>query len=1015
MTIAALERPPMKTVAALLVALTITAGCQSLPPASTDAAAAALAVGELTAVDLRPYIDGDYASPFRFRPPDSLAKVDGQVEIAGVSFQVAANDAGEWLAVDVGKSEWKTMTKDEGGSFNPAWCHVSAKKGDLVLHLPTGFYHRAYVLAMADDGPDRDPVLTLRTGAFQGRGFLANSSTVVPTAAAADTPGIRASVTGVLAGKNATRAGRLYVIPIDIPTGDLLKLVQPTHPKRQGPALKGIDVQLTRRLHVKVSAPDPFNFSLMPLGAPSAVHVFGIAFERTPVTFDLVPRSPFSVFPDAAQPELDLIVTNHGAETRNVAIAAEWRPDTPTPGRTPSQSKSWSLKLEAGEKQTLAHAPASPDFGVYQYDIALRDDQLGPLLAHRTTYARLPKLAAAPMADGRRSRFCTWWWNGTHFTTGGDLGVDLADWLGLGYAHFFAKTKQTLERLNKHGIRGYFEDARLCFHEFNISGPQMMRYPSFMLKEPRYKLNEKEEARFQSYWKSAVAQCTKLRKESPDTEIIFGNSSYQAIDEYLYRGFPAKFFDSLGHEACGLMRMPERQPELAALQEVYWFRRALEEYGYDKPLTACSEWQYHSTNPGNHTWQEQADLYVRDILHALTYGFDRIAPSCMEDVGGAYYWANWGASGLVTRSPDVHPKTSYVAYAVAAHLLSDADFVRAVPTGSHSVYLLEFKRRRGDRLFAGWTLRGRRPLTVVAKGAAAPRLLGQQGNAAPLARQGDRLAFALSGSPVFLTGVDEVSGIVLGAPDYGPLPTSPKKLLDPLQTMAGWALRQDANPDMDDGNFDMPRQKGEFRVTPASDPVRGDCLEFALLKSGRRPPYIPSYQAIEAATPIELPGRPTEIGLWVRGNSGWGRIDLELRDAEGERWLAIGMPNAWNANDEQSVSYIIFDDWRWMQIPLPGHYGSGFHWPRFANWRHDGGNGKVDYPLKLTAVIVEQRKQVVYVNDMVDASSAPVRLQGLHAVYGNPENTGDWATYGRQRDTPPDLPPAPETRTDRSD
>ncbi len=109
------------------------------------------------------------------------------------------------------------------------------------------------------------------------------------------------------------------------------------------------------------------------------------------------------------------------------------------------------------------------------------------------------------------------------------------------------------------------------------------------------------------------------------------------------------------------------------------------------------------------------------------------------------------------------------------------------------------------------------------------------------------------------------------------------------------------------------------------------------------------------------------------------------------------MPTAWNANDTESLSYIIHDDWRWMQIPLPGHYGSGYHWPRYCNWRNgtadETGDGIVDYPLTLTGLIVEQREQVVYVNAMVDASKQPVRLSDIKAVYGDPEQVGDWEQH----------------------
>jgi hypothetical protein len=195
---------------------------------------------------------------------------------------------------------------------------------------------------------------------------------------------------------------------------------------------------------------------------------------------------------------------------------------------------------------------------------------------------------------------------------------------------------------------------------------------------------------------------------------------------------------------------------------------------------------------------------------------------------------------------------------------------------------------------------------------------------------------------------------------------------------------------LDDGNFDMPRQKGEFEVSVAEDKEKGACLQFEIEKPGSRPPWVPAYQTLAAKAPIPIPGRPTAIGLYVKGNSGWGRVNLELRDAKGERWLSVGMPNAWNANDEQSVSYIIHDGWRWMQVPLPGHYGSGFHWPRYANWRHDDGDGTVDYPLSLTHITVEQRRQIVYVNEMVDASAGRVRLSDLMALYGDPEIVDDW-------------------------
>jgi hypothetical protein len=50
----------------------------------------------------------------------------------------------------------------------------------------------------------------------------------------------------------------------------------------------------------------------------------------------------------------------------------------------------------------------------------------------------------------------------------------------------------------------------------------------------------------------------------------------------------------------------------------------------------------------------------------------------------------------------------------------------------------------------------------------------------------------------------------------------------------------------------------------------------------------------------------------------------------------------------------------------------------------------VDYPLTLTGLALEQREQIVYVNEMVPAPRRPIRLGAIHAVYGDPEQVGDW-------------------------
>jgi len=73
-----------------------------------------------------------------------------------------------------------------------------------------------------------------------------------------------------------------------------------------------------------------------------------------------------------------------------------------------------------------------------------------------------------------------------------------------------------------------------------------------------------------------------------------------------------------------------------------------------------------------------------------------------------------------------------------------------------------------------------------------------------------------------------------------------------------------------------------------------------------------------------------------------------------------------------------FDGWRQLSVALPGHYlFDNYNWPRNCNWRHRGGNGLVDYPLRLTGLVVELPEKLVYIDELVDATSRSIMLSEL--------------------------------------
>ena len=162
---------------------------------------------------------------------------------------------------------------------------------------------------------------------------------------------------------------------------------------------------------------------------------------------------------------------------------------------------------------------------------------------------------------------------------------------------------------------------------------------------------------------------------------------------------------------------------------------------------------------------------------------------------------------------------------------------------------------------------------------------------------------------------------------------------------------------------------------------------------------------------MEIPGEPTEIGLMVNGNGGWGRIIFELEDASGQRFISIGAEqsgeptrwmadwmkpeefqnlkssniNDWNTDDAWGRSYINFEGWRYVRFPLPGNYpGEGYHWPFNSQWRY-GGDGVVKYPLKFKKLIVALPEKVLYMKDYKPVPRQEIYIKDLMVTYDPPE------------------------------
>jgi hypothetical protein len=155
------------------------------------------------------------------------------------------------------------------------------------------------------------------------------------------------------------------------------------------------------------------------------------------------------------------------------------------------------------------------------------------------------------------------------------------------------------------------------------------------------------------------------------------------------------------------------------------------------------------------------------------------------------------------------------------------------------------------------------------------------------------------------------------------------------------------------------------------------------------------YAVLNHKTGIAIPGKPTEIGVWVNGNSGWGRIIFEFKDASGQRWISIGKESksmaeryhvpsvcGWNADDCFAFSRFNFDGWRYVGFPMPGNYpGEGFGWPSNSQWRSEKEN-VVHYPLTLTKLVIELPEKTLHLKDFAPVPRPEIYLKDLIVCEG---------------------------------
>jgi len=921
------------------------------------------------------------------------------VTVVGVPFDlVSKTGADNFFLKSAGWPDWQ---KDPS-SYYSAYDKGPETAGDPqrpMFKVPVADYSAVYLLAACDNDRALSNVVSFRIGAMDGarRVTLHDFSATVPRFDEVKAPGISTII--------PMKAGNVFLVRV--PLGKAIA--------QDFADEWALDVEVTKELRLAIRRPDPCRFQIRPIGVPSGVHIFGMTFMRSPLQMMVTSAESGHVFNEPQVPTFEVDLRQVTARAGKYSLEAT---ATDYDGNKEIVNVAEFEMPKHGRLMQKIVVPVKRR-GYHELTIRLMQGR-GELLRRELSFALLPK-------DTRRHRdtspFGTWDFSGGHFTPN-DANVvgPLYVKAGLRYGMFGF----TSEERQKYGVLSGTEPRNpdllakkletdplqpksiLIFHENAISGAHIMRTPDVFTGRTPYKLDENEQAKFDAMWKEATETAQATRTRFPDAKLAFGNGNPHLMEEFARHKFPAELFDSRGNEAGCFMRMPETQPlDFVANNAGLWMdRQILDHYGYkDKPITQCYEICYPNTNPGNLSLRTQAAFFVRHAMHSLAWRIPVIRQGSMTDMGNSYHFSNWGACGFCFVKPDVRPKPSYVAVATMTQQLDGALFTRAVPTGSPVVFAVEFKRPDGAFVTTLWTLRGTRALTLDVGGTLSD-IMGNE--------QAVETTFEISSEPVFLTTARPIQTITPGAATMEGRPDRKLKpfLVSSLTKLADWKIETERSTELEFYNFENPRRKGDF----AYEAVKEFEGEKAALKVAPKLPvagssFLPMYSVLSHATGVELPGQPTEIGLMVNGNGGWGRIIFELVDASGQRWTNIGAPMSgeatrwmadwmsekelaamktmnvgdWNTNDPWQRSRINFEGWRYVKFPLPGNFpGEGYHWPYSSQWKHTG-DGAVKYPLKFTKLIIELPEKALHLTSHAPVPRAEIYMKDLMVTHESPE------------------------------
>lgn len=454
-----------------------------------------------------------------------------------------------------------------------------------------------------------------------------------------------------------------------------------------------------------------------------------------------------------------------------------------------------------------------------------------------------------------------------------------------------------------------------------------------------------------------------LRKHFPQLKIQIGNSnaSIGAATVPFRGGAKPEYVDQIGMEIPSQTILPERLFDFGFLGVNIAKAAAKATSGKDIPGAGCYEFCYRvERDMGWKGEDAQAEFHARDILVSLMNGYALISPGLLFDCRNAYCNTLWGVSGILLREPYVYPKKAYLMYAVMTKVMDGAKFSRVIPTGSPSVFAVEFVRKDGRYATAFWCARGEAQFKVEAKG----ELWTMYGKRSSVGGWFSDAEFTSGTAPSYLVSAKPCGAVTFAKRTYADdaVVVSHAK---PVTVFRATDLEVAPDPEMESKHHNfLPYMKpGVFTVKDVEDEEEGPCVEVTLDVTKKLAPiteFVTEYTTLRFKTPIEIPGKPGVLGLKVKGNSNQGQLRFEIEDAKGEVFKGLTTGKSWGCDvfDWPGYLAVTFDGWAdvyqytdrnpYDMIVSPG--------PRIEQWVSGGGDKKITYPVKLRAVTVPMNR-----------------------------------------------------------